>query len=105
MRYIIVIATIVGVMFTSSSYSTMSSPSMQSCMHMMSHNLGPSDANYDKRFIDMMIPHHEGAVEMAKDALKKSNRPEIRQLAKNIITTQEQEIAQMKKWRKEWYGQ
>ncbi|MGL4619934.1 MAG: DUF305 domain-containing protein, partial [Chroococcidiopsis sp.] len=52
-----------------------------------------------------MIPHHEGAVTMAQDALKKSQRPEIKQLAKNIISDQQKEIAQMKQWRKAWYNQ
>jgi uncharacterized protein (DUF305 family) len=71
----------------------------------MNHNmdLGPADANYDLRFIDAMIPHHEGAVVMAKDLLDKSKRPELQKLAKNIIASQEKEIAQMKKWRQSWY--
>jgi uncharacterized protein (DUF305 family) len=41
---------------------------------------------------------------MAKDAKAKSQRPEIKKLADGIITAQEQEIAQLKKWRSEWYG-
>jgi hypothetical protein len=69
----------------------------------MMKDLGPSDKNYDLRFIDAMLPHHEGAVMMAKDALQKSNRPEIQKLAKNIISSQEKEIAQMKALRKAWY--
>jgi uncharacterized protein (DUF305 family) len=65
--------------------------------------LGPADANYDLRFIDAMIPHHEGAIVMAKDVLKKSRRPELQKLATGIIKAQEKEIAQMKQWRKTWY--
>lgn len=34
----------------------------------MSSDLGPADAQYDKRFIDKMIPHHQSAVEMGNDA-------------------------------------
>ena len=68
-------------------------------------NLGPADADYDLRFIDAMTPHHQGAVVMAKEALAKSNRPEIKQLAENIIKAQNQEIEQMKQWRKGWYPQ
>lgn len=71
--------------------------------HNMSMDLGPADADYDLRFIDGMIPHHQGALEMAKEALQKSKRPEIKQLANNIIKAQNQEIEQMKKWRKAWY--
>jgi uncharacterized protein (DUF305 family) len=73
--------------------------------NMMNHNmsLGPSDAQYDLRFIDAMIIHHQGAVEMSKEALTKYQHPEIKKLAQEIITAQKQEIAQMKKWRQAWY--
>jgi uncharacterized protein (DUF305 family) len=71
----------------------------------MKHNMdvGPADANYDLRFLDSMIPHHQGALVMAKDVLTKSKRPELIKLAKTIISDQKQEIAQMQKWRKQWY--
>jgi uncharacterized protein (DUF305 family) len=71
----------------------------------MGHNmdLGPADATYDLRFIDGMIPHHEGAVAMAEAALEHSQRPEIRQLAENIIAAQQGEIKQMQDWRAAWY--
>jgi uncharacterized protein (DUF305 family) len=66
-------------------------------------NLGPADADYDLRFIDAMIPHHEGGVVMGKEALQKSKRPEIQKLATDIIKAQDQEITKMKQWRKQWY--
>jgi uncharacterized protein (DUF305 family) len=72
--------------------------------HTMNMDLGPADASFDLRFIDGMTPHHEGAVVMAKEALQKSKRPEILKLAQSIIKAQEQEIAQMKQWRKAWYA-
>ncbi len=71
--------------------------------HSMGMDLGPADANFDLRFIDAMIPHHQGAVEMAKEAQVKSKRPEIKKLADNIIKSQNQEINQMKQWRQAWY--
>ncbi|WP_392482266.1 DUF305 domain-containing protein [Nostoc sp. C110] len=71
--------------------------------HSMGMDLGPADANFDLRFIDAMIPHHQGAVEMAKEAQVKSKRPEIKKLADNIIKSQNQEITQMKQWRQAWY--
>ena len=71
---------------------------------MMSQDLGAADSNFDLRFLDAMIPHHEGALVMAKDALNKSTRPEIKQLNQNIIASQQAEITQMKQWRTAWYN-
>jgi len=71
--------------------------------HSMAMDLGPADANYDLRFIDAMIPHHQGAIVMAKEAQQKSKRPEIKKLAAAIIKAQNQEISQMKQWRTAWY--
>ena len=70
-------------------------------MHDM--DLGPADATYDLRFIDAMIVHHEGAIVMAEAALENSERDEIIQLATEIISEQEREIAQMQEWREVWY--
>ncbi len=68
----------------------------------MSHgSMGMMD---DQRFIIMMIPHHEGAIAMADLALTRAQQPEIKQLAKNIKTSQSQEIQQMQAWYKQWYG-
>lgn len=66
-------------------------------------DLGPADENYDLRFIDAMIPHHQGAIEMAKEAQQKSKRPEIKQLAQAILSAQDKEITEMKQWRSAWY--
>jgi len=71
--------------------------------HSMARDLGPADANYDLRFIDAMIPHHQRAIVMAKEAQQKSKRPEIKKLADEIIKAQNQEITQMKQWRIAWY--
>lgn len=71
----------------------------------MNHSMdvGPADANYDLRFIDSMVPHHQGALVMAQEVIEKSKRPELIKFAKNIITDQKKEIAQMQQWRKQWY--
>ncbi len=81
-------------------------PSMDNTHNMsnMAMDLGPADANFDLRFIDGMIPHHKGAVEMAKDAQQKSQRPEIKKLADEIITAQAKEINELQTWRKQWYA-
>lgn len=70
----------------------------------MVQHLGAGDSLYDQRFIDMMIPHHEGAVMMATDALEKASRPELRRLAQGIVDAQQKEIAMLRDWRMKWYG-
>jgi uncharacterized protein (DUF305 family) len=72
---------------------------------MMSGDLGAADDQFDLRFINAMLPHHEGALTMAKEALEKSDRPEVKRLAQSILDSQQKEIDQMKQWRQEWYGQ
>jgi uncharacterized protein (DUF305 family) len=79
-------------------------PEQKSSM-MMTMNLGAADVKFDLRFINAMIPHHQGAVTMAEDALNKSKRPEVQKLANDIIASQKAEISQMKQWRKAWYNQ
>lgn len=69
--------------------------------HMKEMDAMPPD-HFDDHFLNMMIAHHEGAVEMSKEALKKAEHPEIKQLAENIIKAQQPEIDQMKKWKREW---
>lgn len=59
---------------------------------------------FDQLFIDMMVPHHESAVAMANVALERSERPEIRQLAEEIVSAQDAEIVQMREWRQAWFG-
>jgi uncharacterized protein (DUF305 family) len=65
---------------------------------MMNGTHGKTTGKPDADFVLMMIPHHQGAVDMAKVELQYGSDPELRQLATDIVAAQEKEIAQMKAW-------
>jgi len=63
---------------------------------------GKSGDDFDKAFLVMMIPHHQGAVEMAELARKNAKHDEVKALAEAIIASQTKEIDDMKNWQKSW---
>ena len=52
----------------------------------------------DRDFAQSMIPHHQGAIDMARIALEHGKDPELRKLAEAVVSAQESEIAQLKDW-------
>ena len=58
----------------------------------------------DKAFIDAMVPHHQGAIVMARVALENAEHEEIRELSRNIVSTQQAEIGELKAIKKEEFG-
>lgn len=60
-------------------------------------------ADFDREFIVDMIPHHEGAITMARRLQVDGKSVELRELSRNIINQQTKEIAQMRAWYEEWY--
>jgi uncharacterized protein (DUF305 family) len=58
----------------------------------------------DKAFIDAMVPHHQGAIAMAEVALKNAEHEEIIQLSRNIISSQQAEIEELKSIKQEEFG-
>ncbi len=68
---------------------------------MMQHGTGmdmPMTGNQDVDFARMMIPHHQGAIDMARAQLEKGKDPQLRELAQKIIADQEREIGILNQW-------
>lgn len=58
---------------------------------------------FDEAFLAMMIPHHQRAAAMARDAAQNGEMPEVRELAQIIVNQQEEEVAIMSGWQKAWF--
>ena len=58
----------------------------------------------DERFIDAMVPHHQGAIDMAEVALENAEHLELLQLAENVISTQQAEIEQLRSIKEQEFG-
>lgn len=73
---------------------------MDDAMAVMDHGMtqAPMNGSPDHDFVAMMIPHHQGAIDMAKAVLLYGKDPELRNLAQGIITEQQNEIRLMQAW-------
>ena len=87
---------------TTEQQSTATDHNSMSMMDMNKQLEGLSGDDYDKAFIEMMITHHEGAVDMAELSASRAKHDEIKQLSQAIITAQDKEIADMKQWQRDW---
>jgi uncharacterized protein (DUF305 family) len=58
----------------------------------------PMTGDTDRDFVAMMIPHHQGAIDMARVELRHGNDPVLRRLATDIVAAQNKEIAMMQRW-------
>ena len=81
----------------------------QSEMSMEDHMMGMTSSlegktgdEFDRTFIEEMIVHHQGAIEMAQLARENAKRDEIKSLADDIISAQTSEIEMMRGWQKDW---
>lgn len=83
-------------------HSNMPGMQMEGAMGVSAEELRDAEP-FDRAFIDAMIPHHQGAIVDARAAIEKATHPELKELAKNIVKTQQREINQMQQWRSEWY--
>jgi uncharacterized protein (DUF305 family) len=71
---------------------------------MASERLEENGKYSDERFIDAMVPHHQGAVEMARVALDNAEHEKLVQLSENIVSTQQAEIEDLKSIKQEEFG-
>lgn len=92
-------------MMKDSSSHAGAAPHVMEYMHSMDGMHGPmmkgiEDTDPDTAFVRGMIPHHQGAVEMAKIQLKYGKDPELKKMAQDIIEAQDKEIKFMEEWLK-----
>jgi uncharacterized protein (DUF305 family) len=75
---------------------------MDISMKQMDHGMAaaPMNGDVDHDFVVMMIPHHQGAIDMAKGELSYGKDPAMRRLAEEIIADQKSEIDLMNLWLK-----
>lgn len=72
-------------------------------MDMTSRMEGKSGAELERIFLEDMIIHHEGAIEMAQKLKEGTTRAELLEMADDIISTQTKEVETMKGWLREWF--
>jgi len=68
----------------------------------MDELMGMKGRAFDLAFVEMMIVHHEGAIDMARTELRNGSLPEVKRLASQVITDQQKEIDQMTAWQNSW---
>lgn len=81
---------------SSTDHSSMSMDDMNKQLEGLTGN------EFDKAFTEMMIAHHEGAVDMAELIPSRAKHEEVKTLGKAIIAAQTKEIAEMKQWQIDW---
>lgn len=74
----------------------------QMMMDMNAELIGKTGRDFDMVFVEQMIIHHEGAVEMAELALVNAESEDLKTLASEIISAQTKEIKLMNSWRAAW---
>lgn len=77
-----------------------STPAFKTADEKMMHGMSAPayTGNADQDFVAHMIPHHEGAIDMAEVELKYGKDPDLKRLARNIIKAQRDEVAFLKGW-------
>ena len=70
---------------------------------MMDYLEGKTGDEFDKAFIELMIEHHQGAIDMANLIPSRTNHEELRNMGEDIVSVQSAEIEMMNGWLKDWF--
>jgi uncharacterized protein (DUF305 family) len=89
-------------MTTADQSGTASEPAPDPAVDPASDQVSESSRDEDVMFAQMMVPHHEQAIEMSDLALERAGSPEVRELALEIKAAQDPEIETMRGWLEEW---
>ncbi|KKS80531.1 MAG: hypothetical protein UV56_C0015G0008, partial [Candidatus Woesebacteria bacterium GW2011_GWC1_43_10b] len=65
--------------------------------------IGVRGEEFEKAFIETMIAHHQGAIDMAKLIPSRTDKPELNKLGEDIISAQSKEIEMMEGWMEDWF--
>jgi uncharacterized protein (DUF305 family) len=101
MAGLVLLIFISGIAFAQDAGGEASKAYMEAHKKMMTEMGMKHTGDADKDFVMMMIPHHQGAIDMAKIQLQYGKDPTLREMATQIIAAQEKEIAEMKQWQSE----
>ena len=71
---------------------------MKSSMDGMMKDMGTGSGNVDQDYAQLMVPHHQSAVDMAKAELAHGRDTKLKEMAQKMITAQQKEIQQFKDW-------
>lgn len=86
--------------------NTEQAPTMQHEMDAMTSGLKDKTGDaFDKAFLEEMVIHHQGAIDMANLVLQNSKRSELKALANAIIEAQSEEIQMMREWNDTWFNE
>jgi uncharacterized protein (DUF305 family) len=91
-----------GMHATNSQQQTSMSHDSMSMSDMTEQLRNKTGDDFDKAFIEMMISHHEGAVDMANLVPSRAKHDEVKRLGEAIIAAQTKEINDMKQWQVDW---
>src|SRR3989344_6079293 len=94
-----IVGLVLGVAITTFAASNAVNTNNTGMMQMMGSMEGKAGSEFDQAFIDAMTVHHQGAIEMANEALRSAGRDEIKNMAGDIIEAQTKEIEMMNQWK------